>query len=307
MLYLSNGDLCVGGLYGDIHLFETKSFQIKQKFQKKHSSYVKSLIELNSNEIISSSDDETIIIWSKNNNNSNLFELFKILNEHSDYVWDLIKIPNDNDLLSFGSCSRDKTIILWNKQFKSQIKLEYSSSLFCLLFLEDTKELIAGSFDSCILIFNLNEIINKNNKNPKQIINTKERYVFTLCKINKTTFASGHYNGSILIHKLNSNNNIYELIQKIKESNKNISKLIYIKRNHLLISCCYRENKINIFQLKKEKEEEFKLKETLQHKEVETLVEMSNEIFLSGGYDKNIKIWHLSSSSSSFSFFSFFS
>ena len=219
MLYLSNGDLCVGGRWGDIHLFETKSFQIKQKFQKKHSSFVTSLIELNSNEIVSSSGDKTIIIWSKNNNNSNLFELFKILNEHSSDVWDLIKIPNDNDLLSFGSCSSDRTIILWNKQFKSQIKLEYSNLLLCLLFLEDTKELIVGSLDSCILIFNLNEIINKNNKNPKQIINRKEDLVWSLCQINKTTFASGHYNGSILIHKLNSNNNIYELIQKIKESN----------------------------------------------------------------------------------------
>ena len=46
MLYLSNGDLCVGGQNGEIYLFETKSFQIKQKFKKKHSDWVSSLIEL---------------------------------------------------------------------------------------------------------------------------------------------------------------------------------------------------------------------------------------------------------------------
>ena len=284
LLHLSNGDVCVGGEDGKICLYETMSFKLKQTFQNKHSSFVNCLIELNSNELASASDDKTIIIWSKSNSNS--FEYKQTLKEHSSYVYQLIKIPNDNDLL-FGSCSSDKTIILWSKQYQPKIKLEHNDYLWCLLYIEKTRELISGSSSSFIFIYNLNE------KKPKQIINTKEECsVFSLCEIKERMFACGHQNGTILIYGSKLNNINYELIQKIKECNKRITDLIYIKTNKLLISSCYRENKIDLFKMKEE-EDQFELNETLQHKSVRALIEMPNEILISGSWDeKSIKIWH---------------
>ena len=52
---------------------------------------------------------------------------------------------------------------------------------------------------------------------------------------------------------------------------------------------------------KEEEEDCFKLKETLQHKGVDVLVETNKGMFISGSWnDKNVKIWQTSSSSSSF-------
>ena len=70
-------------------------------------------------------------------------------------------------------------------------------------------------------------------------------------------------------------------------------------RQHFSHSRCYRKNKIYIYKNEEEEEEEdcFKLKETLQHKNVLALVETNNGMFISGSYgDKNIKIWQPSSS-----------
>ena len=85
-----------------------------------------------------------------------------------------------------------------------------------------------------------------------------------------------------------------KLISSFKQCNLFISNLIFIKEKQLLISSCPVENKIDIY--KKEEEDCFKLKETLQHKGVRVLVETNNGMFISGGYDKNIKIWQSSSS-----------
>ena len=136
----------------------------------------------------------------------------------------------------------------------------------------------------------------QNIQKPKQIIKTKEGTVYSLCQIDDLSFASSHLNGSIQIYsKSNTNNNLFKLISPIKQCNSFIYKLIYIKEKQLLISSCPVENKIDIY--KKEEEDCFKLKETLQHKGVRVLVETNNGMFISGSWnDNNIKIWQSSSS-----------
>ena len=149
-----------------------------------------------------------------------------------------------------------------------------------------------GSYE--ILILEIQNI-----QKPKQIIQTKEGSVYSLCQIDESSFAMGNGNGSIQIYsKSNTNNNLFKLISSIKQCNSPISKLIFIKEKQILISACFNENKIDIYKKEREEEEDcFILKETLQHKDVYALVETNNGMFISGSYDdKNIKIWQSSSS-----------
>ena len=151
-----------------------------------------------------------------------------------------------------------------------------------------------GSYEGDIIILDIQNI-----QKPKQIIQTKEGWVKSLCQIDESSFASSHANGSIQIYsKSNTNNNLFKLISSSKQCNDYIYKLIFIKEKHILISSCYGENKIDIYKKEREEEEDcFKLKETLQHKDVYALVETNNGMFISGSYDdKNIKIWQPSSS-----------
>ena len=146
-----------------------------------------------------------------------------------------------------------------------------------------------GSSSGDIIILDIQNI-----QKPKQIIQVESR-VYSLCQIDESTFASGHYNGSIKIYSKSNNNNSFIFKYSIKQCNKSIYKLIYIKQKQILISSCYVENKIDIY--KKEEEDCFKLKETLQHNRVSYLVEKNNGMFISGGRDENIKIWEASCSS----------
>ena len=148
-----------------------------------------------------------------------------------------------------------------------------------------------GSYEGDIIILDIQNI-----QKPKQIIQTKEGSVWSLCQIDESSFATGNGNGSIQIYsKSNTNNNLFKLIYSVKQCNSLIRSLIFIKEKQILISSCPKENKIDIY--KKEEEDCFKLKETLQHKDVYALVETNNGMFISGSLnDKNIKIWQSSSS-----------
>ena len=155
-----------------------------------------------------------------------------------------------------------------------------------------------GSYGGDIIILDIQNI-----QKPKQIIQTKEGWVYSLCQIDESSFASSHWYGRIQIYsKSNTNNNLFKLISSIKQCNSYIRSLIFIKEKQILISSCPNENKIDIYKKEREEEEDcFKLKETLQHNSVNALVETNNGMFISGSRDdKNIKIWQSSSSSSLF-------
>ena len=126
-----------------------------------------------------------------------------------------------------------------------------------------------GSYKE-ILILELNNILK-----PKQIIKVNS-YVNSLCQIEESSFATGHKNCSIQIYSKSNTNNLFKLICSIKQCNSYIYKLIYIKEKQILISSCLKENKIDIYEKEEEKEDCFKLKETLQHKDVSDLVETNN-------------------------------
>jgi len=300
------GEISIYKFQDDYVNEKLSTFTLIQEFEKKHKDSVSSLIQLNETMLASSSRDKSIIIWCQNRNqtHSNPFKCISILVELTGPIEQLLKF----DEFSFASCSSDKTIIVWTKRKESitfepkKILAKHTSFVNTIIYNRETRELISGSADESIAVWLM---LNQPQKpksevrmaeEPLQILKT-DSYVFKLCLIDKCMFASGHESGSVKIwHKKPGHLN-YKLCFTLDQT-KSIFDLIYMKKFKYLLVASNEENRIGVVNLNELTDQEYrgemrlKIKEYLEHEQVFCLAELSNGVFVSGGLDKNVKVWH---------------
>jgi hypothetical protein len=307
-------------------LYEIQQQQIKlqQTFPPEHSSSheVTAILQLNPNTLITAStsvssssySDNVIVVWSKpKSSQSSGFKPIQRVTQketgHSISKLEVLNKAKEGEEAAFASCaSNDHSIIIWRRgkggegedrfRIKQRIKVMNVSRL---LYISLTNELISGSHSSLLQIWSSSSTSSTSDLVEKQKIQTPS-WVYSLCQINETRnndskrieFASGHKNGHIMIwsNQQQKDRSNYFSIRTLKPFNHFISDLITINDVDLkfLISCSFSENKIVIYNLEEEEKEE------LEHRELTSLIPMSNGLFASGGTNQCLNIWSPSSS-----------
>jgi hypothetical protein len=284
-----------------------------QTFPQEHSSdySITCLLQINPNTLVSSSwsaspSDNVIVIWSKSKSSSLYEPLQRITQkETGEGIESLVLITQKKEEEEeFASCS-DHSIIIWRRgkgEFQIKQKITNVQGVSRLLYISLTNELISGSHSSSLLqIWSPSSSSSSSSSDfvKRQKIETSSG-IYSLCHLNRNNdsrrveFASGHYNGQIMIWSKQINESQYSSsIRTLQPFNDNhiVYDLIFIHEFNFLIACSYQENKIVIYKGEEEKEEE------LEHEGVYRLITMSNGQFASGG--GNLNIWTPSSSSSS--------
>ena len=94
------------------------------------------------------------------------------------------------------SCSSDKTIRIW-KNFKTepQILTGHAESVFCIFLLENGHELVSGSFDKTLKIWDM-----ESGTCTKTLENTS--YIYCLNQLTSELIVSGSEDGSIKVWHL---------------------------------------------------------------------------------------------------------
>jgi hypothetical protein len=299
-------------------------FKLVQTFSQEHPSvgWITSLIQLNSNTLISSSScaesdysdsNKVIVIWSKSPKSpKSLYEpLQRITQKEAGRGIERLVLIDRNNEEEFASCS-SRSIIIWRRKegevFKIiQQKIINLEGILALVYISRTNELISGSYSenesfySYLLHIWSPSPSSSSDFKEKQTIKISSRIV-SFCQVKETRnesrieFASGHSNGQIMIwskpQKINESK--YSLIRTLQPFNGNaVCGLIFINENgfnNFLITCCPNESKIIVY---KEKESE-----ELKHERVVRLIHLSNGIFASVGDNRSLNIWSPFSSSS---------
>lgn len=253
---------------------------------KGHSWSVLSLIQLNNGKLVSSSSDQTIKFWdfnfnkseitTKNHLNLNNFFLRKSIKAHSDSVNNLLQLKNGNLI----SCSKDKTIKIWDISNLNDIKELYTlkghhNSVNKIIELQDKSQIISCSFDGKIIFWDLNM------KNDKIIIKGHTKYIYDIILINKNEFASSSFE-EIKIWNIEKKEKEYEL----KGHNGWIYCLTLLKENYL-VSGSY-DRTIIIWNLKDKIQEQKLIGHT---QAIQSLISYNKNEIISASWDKSIKIW----------------
>jgi hypothetical protein len=299
------------------------NFKLIQIFPREHSSdWITSIIQLNPNTLVSSSSwsssptDNVIVIWSKSSKSSSSSSLEYepvqriTQDETRGSIQRLVLIKQkkeEEEEEVFASCSfYDHSVLIWGRRGKGgkgdkfQIKQKIPSvkGVSKLLYISQTNELIFGSSYPSLLHIWSSPSSSSSDFVKKQKIHPSSS-IYSLCQLNENKnrieFASGHWNGQIMIwSKQQINESNYSLRKTLKPFNHWVDDIIFINDNefNFLISCSYPENKIVIY---KGEEEE---KEEEEHEEVRTLIPMSNGQFASGGWNQCLNIWSPSPRSS---------
>jgi hypothetical protein len=302
---------------------QQQQIKLLQTFPQEHPSvgWIESLIQLNSNTLISSSDcgspsysdsNVVIVIWTKSPNS--LYEPIQRITQKEagrDIRRLVVLKQKKEEEEQFASCSYwDASIIIWRRgkgdgeEFQIKQKIENVIGVKSLLYISLTNELISGSASYLLQIWSPSSSSDFVERQKIEIPSSPG--IWSLCQINKNDsrrieFASGHLNGQIIIWskpQQQINESKYSVSRKLQPFNNNwIYDLISINENgfNLLISCSRDENKIVVYKGEEEKVEE------LEHESVWSLIPMSNGQFASGGYYPNqcLNIWSPSFSSSS--------
>jgi len=181
----NNEQICIGGRYGQIELYEIEQRQIKtttdllQTFPQEHSSFnISSLIHLNENTLISSawsssSSSNVIVIWSKSESSYSLYEPIQRITkkEVGGGIRKLVvlKQTNGKDEEEFASCSSDddNSVIIWSRvkgedgEFKSKQKIANEGWVETLLYISLTMELIFAPSSSLLQMWSLSSSSSK--------------------------------------------------------------------------------------------------------------------------------------------------
>ena len=205
--------------------------------------YIKYISELK--EIIKIKDEEIKLLKVKlnknnketiKNENNNLYNNFDIklkesihiLNKHTDYVY-CLTLLKDGRLVS---CSRDKSIIIYNKEtYKPDLTIkEHSKAVYCVTTL--TSGILAScSGDNTIKLFSIKDI----EFNVLQTLKYHNRYVYKIIELKNKSLVSCSSDKSIIFYN-KDNNNKYTKDYNISTNGKCTS-VIQTKENEI----CYSE------------------------------------------------------------------
>ena len=208
--------------------------------------YIKYISELK--EIIKVKDEEIKLLKDKLNKNKNeeikidnnlyksfdikLKEPIHILDNHTDYIY-CLTILKDGRLVS---CSRDSSIIIYNKEtYKPDLKIkEHNKAVYCISILS-SGILASCSSDTTIKLFDIKD----NKYNILQTLEYHTGYVYKIIELKNKSLVSCSSDKSIIFFS-RDNNNEYQKDYNISTNSKCTS-VIQTKENEI----CYSEEKNN--------------------------------------------------------------
>lgn len=287
MLILQNGNIVLGTSHPTIKVINKNSLKCEMKY-KGHTAAVNSLININDKYILSCSDDNTIIKWENKTAMIKLEFMLKlssklaekvVLNEHKGPVIKLVKNTNKK----FVSCSKDKTIIIWEDAKtprKMGTMVQNSNSNFISMIMLPDDILATVSDDNVLLFWDILTYkkltisvpgVECYSVNSLQILNTK-----ILLVGGKKGVTLIDYKKAIIRQKIESDDLI------------NISSFLIVSKASFLTGgknfFCQYDFKIN--------EAKLILKVPSSHTDTVTCLENKDNFhFTSAGHDSMIKTW----------------
>ncbi len=306
LLLLSNGNLCSGSGYrieqGIINIWSFSlldgTFFLKQKLNK-HTNSVLKLAELSGGmDIASASADQTIIIWSIKNDKKKSYKYNQTLKKHTGPVMDLVDLSRlCESKQMIASCSKDNTIVTWIRDENGLFELnqimkkhtDYVSSLILL----DNDDLVSSSHDKTIIIWCFN-------RQQQEFVHKQTLYhvskVWPLlelksCEQNGVTIVSGDSNGSIQIWSRKNGENEFRLKNSMQkhQSNRWVSSLIEMDNGDLVTSSF--DFSIRVFSKLNTKQYDLKQVLLKQTSEVNILIKLTSNCFVSGSNNRTIQFW----------------
>ena len=283
-----------------------------------HTDSISQLIFLNDGRLCSSSWDNTIKIWNKNNINkcdititciddailcilqlssddtllcgnvddkiyqfdiNNYTSPINIYEGHSDAVYSLVQLNDENNNNNFASCSEDTLILIWengNTKREKKKLIGHSSKINQIILLKD-KRLASCSNDCSIKIWKIE-------KDKCDVNLDSDSCCMSIKELNNNFLAAGYMSKDVKIWDLNNKSIKCQL-----KNHTNYVSLIYQIENGSLLTSSY-EGVVKIWEFEGNEE---KLKKTLRlHSgNMTSVLKMSNKKFVSAGFDNLIKIW----------------
>jgi len=123
-LSVISDDKIVSGSYKEIKVWDVESEACLQTLNMGHNHFVKSIVKLSNEKMVSSDDDGKIIIWNINNGLTS-----KTIYAHTDSIFLLAKLSGKK----FFSSSSDKSIKLWDLESEVCLKTfeGHTGTVYC--------------------------------------------------------------------------------------------------------------------------------------------------------------------------------
>ncbi|OQP68397.1 2OG-Fe(II) oxygenase [Niastella populi] len=222
-----NSILCIEKMNDDIFISGSRDKQIIVWNNFKpvnkieiHRAIVLSLCRINDTTFASAGGDNNIHIANINGN------IIKTFNEHTNWVWHLIKLTDN----SIASCSEDASIKIWNIETGQLISTFHKSyPIMSLAFNSSTNQLISGNLKGEISIHTLNEDLQL--ENPVSF-SAHNGIIRTIKFLSNTTIATGGEDNKVKIWRLNG-----QLIAEL--NHHNFVQAIEVLHDNKILSASY--------------------------------------------------------------------
>lgn len=244
-------------------------------------------------DIASASADHTIIIWSIQNDKKKSYTYTQTLKKHTGPVMglvDLSRLCESKQMIA--SCSKDNTIVTWirdeNGLFElNQIIKKHTDHVNSLILL-DNDDLVSSSHDKTIMIWYFN-------RQQQEFVHKQTLYhvskVWPLLELKSKDLVSGDSNGSIQIWSRQNAENEFRLKNSIQkhQSNRWLSSLIEMDNGDLVTSSF--DFSIRVFSKLNTKQYDLKQVLLKHTSEVNVLIKLTSNCFVSGSNDRTIQFW----------------
>ena len=286
----NNIDIASVSLEGKLIIFELQFFSIKLNIQLTDQTLL-DILKLSNNYIVITGWDKIIRVLRLYENNTK-YETIQNLEGHLSYVNAIIEIKFYENETYLASSSTDAVVIIWKKEnnnYKLSKKLENpNNQIESLIESEKYAQLICGSFQDCIIYFyDIGNFILINKLDV--FIN---RCIRALNIINEDFLIAAGYGYIYLIDIKN-----HEIINNINfEENIEFNCVYVMKNNNILISQ-FDSNSLSgnliqySFDENKKELNKISSKIKMHDNYITTILELDNNIIITGGYDYLIKIW----------------
>ena len=271
---------------GTIKIYSAKSPYSLQIEMGIHSAAVNCIFETKKGELISGSNapDSTIKLTSYNLKEST-FEILKTITGHTSDVYNAIQLEKKLTSVLYASCSKDKTIKIWNKN-SGQAMLVYKNIevVWCLLELSNYRIIFCQS-DEYTGLFEINYkrgIIKKKNDSIRA---TGSNGLYKIKIENKNYIAIASYKEIFIVDDID-----YKIKNNFKfpQMTNFLWSIRLLSDNSLLVNGA----SVYIYQISIDKGQLISEAE-IHNLSIPSIIELEKGILVTCSYDRKIKFWKL--------------